>query len=52
METCVDKMAFLDNSTFELDSAAMLASQQGKPKKAFMYFNRRIDDLTTMPTED
>jgi hypothetical protein len=29
-----------------MDSANELASSEDKPKKAFFYFNRRIDDLT------
>mmetsp|Transcript_24640 Transcript_24640/g.30720 ORF Transcript_24640/g.30720 Transcript_24640/m.30720 type:complete len:104 (-) Transcript_24640:102-413(-) len=48
LQSCMDKMAFLDNATFELDSASTMAAQQGKPKKAFVYFNRRIEDLTTL----
>ena len=40
-------MAFMDNTLYEMDSASTLASMQGKPKKAFMYFNRRIADLAT-----
>lgn len=43
---CADKYAFLDLATYELDTTAMLAEQQGKPKKAFMYYTRRIEDLT------
>ena len=31
---------------YELDSATLIAAQQGKPKKAYMYYQRRIDDLT------
>ena len=47
LQECLDKMSFFDNATYELDSASVMASQQGKPKKAFMYYNRRIADLTT-----
>lgn len=47
LQSCMDKMAFLDNTTFELDSASTMAAQQGKPKKAFVYYSRRIEDLTT-----
>ena len=43
-------MAFFDNATYELDSASNMANMQDKPKKAFMYYNRRIADLCT-PTE-
>ena len=49
---CLDKFAFLDNATYELDSATTLANMQGKPKKAFMYYNRRIADLTSAPTQN
>lgn len=47
LANCLDKMAFLDNATYELDSAATLTALQGKPKKAFMFYNRRIEDLTS-----
>ena len=47
MISCMDKYTFLDNATYELDSAQVMATQQRKPKKGFMYFNRRIEDLTT-----
>ena len=47
LRDCLDKMAYFDNTVYELDSATSLAAQQGKPKKAFMYFTRRIEDLAT-----
>jgi len=40
-------MSFFDNATFELDAASSIAALQGKPKKAFVYYQRRIEDLTT-----
>ena len=46
LSNCMDKLAFFDNTTYEIESAQNLAMQQGKPKKAFMYYNRRIADLT------
>ena len=46
LAACLDKMAFFDNTTYELDSAAMLTQLEGKPKKAFLYYSRRIEDLT------
>ena len=47
IKKCLDQQIFFDNATYEFDSAAQMAAAQGKPKKAFIYFNRRIDDLTT-----
>ena len=46
---CLDKMSFFDNTTFELDSASSAAAASGKPKKAVIYYGRRIADLTRMP---
>lgn len=45
MDTCADKFAFHDKATFEFDSAERVAHQQNKPKKAYMYFTRRVEDL-------
>jgi hypothetical protein len=38
---------FFDNMVYELDSAVQMATTEGKPKKAYFYINRRIEDLTT-----
>ena len=43
---CADQYTYFDNAQYELDSAQVIAAQQGKPKKAFMYYQRRIEDLT------
>lgn len=35
---CADHMTFFDTTTYELDSINDIARQEGKPKKAFMYY--------------
>ena len=47
---CADSYTFFDNANYELDSAAQIAAQQGKQKKGFIYYTRRIEDLTTLPS--
>lgn len=44
---CIDQQIFFDNTTFELDSANQLATNQGKPKKFSVYMSRRLDDLSS-----
>ena len=44
---CANESMFLDNLVYELDSATQAASTQDKPKKAFFYYSRRIDDVTS-----
>lgn len=36
---------FFDTATYEFDTSFMIASQQNKPKKAYMYYTRRLQDL-------
>ena len=48
---CADKYTFFDNTTYELDSAVVMSAQQNKPKKGFMFYNRRIEDLTSLPNK-
>ena len=48
MYKCADEYVFFDTATYELDSASEIAMLEGKPKKAYMYYNRRLEDLTSL----
>ena len=43
---CADTHMFLDNFTYEMDTASQIAATEGKMKKASFYMNRRIEDIT------
>ena len=51
LKTCLDQQVFFDTAMYEFDSVTQIAAAQGKPKKAYFYQTRRIDDLTTINDE-
>jgi hypothetical protein len=38
LHKCADEFVFFDTATYELDSVAIIAAQQNKPKKSFLYY--------------
>jgi len=47
LKRCADQNVFFDTATYEFDSALEIAVAQGKPKRAAIFRNKRMDDLTT-----
>ena len=43
---CADTHMYLDNYTYEMDTASQIAATEGKMKKASFYMNRRLEDVT------
>lgn len=47
LKSCMNQMMFFDNMMYEFDTAVQIANVQDKLKKAYFYFPRRIEDLTS-----
>ena len=42
MTKCADEYIYFDTANYELDTASQIAMAEGKPKKAFLFYKRRV----------